>query len=197
MIPGPCTHRASLTRTRYSTQSRTWRDIVESPKLHTIWEEVCYGRPAVTHTSQLRLFYKIWATPEHRFQEDTAANTIQGGFSWTVTTPPTQAHTSSSSFCSSVTELRFWLSVLWSDGNSSATEMWLLFGEKNVKHSPRKHSLTGQTLRWEYHGLRSLFHRWTQMNLLKAEGIIKIIHPAFLGSMDHLTRLQSKNIWLN
>lgn len=37
--------------------------------------------------------------------------------------PPTQANTSSSSFCSSVTELRFWLSVLWSEGNSSGTEM--------------------------------------------------------------------------
>lgn len=48
---------------------------------------------AVTHKSQLRLFYKIWATPEHRFQEDTAANTIQGGFSWTVLQHrQTQAH---------------------------------------------------------------------------------------------------------
>lgn len=186
MIPGPCTHRASLTRTRYSTQSRTWRDIVESPKLHAIWEEVCYGRPAVTHTSQLRLFYKIWATPEHRFQEDTAANTIQGGFSWTVTTPPTQGHTSSSSFCSSDRATILVASVM---------VRWELFSHRDVAFVWWK-KCEAFTQKTQSHWSNTKAG-WTQMNLLKAEGIIKIIHPAFLGSMDHLTRLQSKNIWPN
>lgn len=129
---------------------------------------------AVTHKSQLRLFYKIWATPEHRFQEDTAANTIQGGFSWTVLQHrQTQAHLVSVAPWQSYD---FGCQCYGQKGTLQAQRcaqrsfVW----RKNVKHSPRKHSLTGQTLRQEHHGLGSLFHRWTQMNLLKVEGIIKL-----------------------